>query len=294
MHQQRKFILFITFLFMTNSALADKIAENYLSNEKVNLTPIEKKALDIDKRWKNGDTKSIQPFEGEKGEIEFVYGTAEPKIVASPLKISDLILQRGEQISNVEIGDKIRWNIDASESGEQNEIEHVLIKPLDAGLKTNMVITTNKRTYHIALTSTKDQYMSKVSFIYPDDIKNKILHRKIQKRIIRRLNTIPETNDYLGNLDFEYNIIGKAPWKPIRVYNDGHKTIIQLPYEVEDQEAPILLAIERDGTFFKDPQTRMINYRLKNERYIVDSVFDKAMLIKGVGNYQEKIIIERK
>ena len=37
----------------------------------------------------------------------------------------------------------------------------------------------------------------------------------------------------------------------------------------------------------------MVNYRLQGDRYIVDTIFDKAILIAGVGKGQDKITIKR-
>jgi len=37
----------------------------------------------------------------------------------------------------------------------------------------------------------------------------------------------------------------------------------------------------------------MVNYRIQGLRYIVDSVFDKAVLLSGSGSSQEKVTITR-
>ena len=40
-------------------------------------------------------------------------------------------------------------------------------------------------------------------------------------------------------------------------------------------------------------QPQIVNYRLQNDRYIVDQVFDRAVLSSGVGWTQEKVTIHR-
>jgi len=49
----------------------------------------------------------------------------------------------------------------------------------------------------------------------------------------------------------------------------------------------------RSQGLFKKSESVMVNYRLQGCRYIVDSVFDKAVLVVGSGRSQEKITITR-
>ena len=94
-------------------------------------------------------------------------------------------------------------------------------------------------------------------------------------------------------MNFDYDVSGSAPWKPLRVYNDGVKTIIQMPATMAQTEAPTLLVVRKDGGWFSEDETVIVNYRLQNDRYIVDAVFDKAILIAGVGSNQARVTITR-
>lgn len=286
------FLLSISLLVLDNSFL---YADAYYGPQKIPLEKEEQKGIALTQKWQQGSKDSLQPFSGIEGEVSFVFGVQEPKVICAPIRITDITLQEGENISAIHLGDTARWNVDTTTEGiGPTEKTHILIKPLDSGLQTNMVIITDRRDYHISLKSTPKDYISKVSFIYPECEWKKALLQKKAKRLYRERKTIPETGEYLGNLDFNYVVYGKAAWKPIRVYNDGRKTIIQMPSWIEEKYAPVLLEIERDGSLVEDTKTRMVNYRLKGDRYIVDDVFDKAMLVEGVGRYQNKIIIERR
>jgi type IV secretion system protein VirB9 len=44
-----------------------------------------------------------------------------------------------------------------------------MVKPIRSGLKTNLVITTSRRTYLLELTSTEKTWMASVSWEYPKD-----------------------------------------------------------------------------------------------------------------------------
>ena len=152
-----------------------------------------------------------------------------------------------------------------------------------------MVVTTNVRTYHINLKAHATRFMPQVSFAYPEKAYAKLEAAQQQAAQARAANTIPETGEYLGNLDFNYEIDGDdASWKPLRVYNNGSKTIIQLPKSVQAAEAPALLVM-RDGSKTEN----LVNYRLIGDRYIVDSVFAQAVLIAGVGSSQVRVTIRR-
>lgn len=38
----------------------------------------------------------------------------------------------------------------------------------------------------------------------------------------------------------------------------------------------------------------LVNYRVQGNRYIVDTVFDRAILIAGVGSSQDRVTISRR
>lgn len=79
----------------------------------------------------------------------------------------------------------------------------------------------------------------------------------------------------------------------MRVYNDGVKTIIQMPATMAQTEAPTLLVVRKEGGLFSDDETVTVNYRVQGDRYIVDSVFQKAILIAGVGRSQDRVTITK-
>jgi P-type conjugative transfer protein TrbG len=267
-------------------AHADATADKYFSKEKAKLSKQDNAALAIAQRWQ---ANNMQPFAGRNGAVQFVYGAQDPTVVCAVLQICDVALQPGEQVNSIQLGDKARWSVDPAVSGEgASQVLHLIIKPFDVGLSTSLVVATDRRTYHLRLKSTRNQFMPTVSFSYPEDALAKwtLLEHHEQAEHERKI--IPQSGEYLGNLSFAYDVTGNAPWKPVRVYNDGRKTVIQMPKSMEQSDAPTLL-VERDG----DDKTEMVNYRLQGDRFIVDSVFDKAILISGVGDNQEKITIAR-
>ena len=259
----------------------------YFSGENPVLTPSEQKALKIARDWQARSATQLTPVPGPDGAIQFLHGAVQPSIVCAVMQVTDIELQPGEQINNINIGDSARWLVEPAVTGAgAAEVQHIVVKPMDVGIETSLMVTTNRRTYHFRLRSHRTQYMPKVSFIYPDTVQQRFMALKDRKEEERKEKTIPETQEYLGNLDFNYRISGSAPWKPVRVYNDGFKTIIQMPPKMRQTESPSLLVLNGD-------EEVIVNYRLQGDRFIVDQLFDKAMLITGVGSKQTKIVITR-
>lgn len=277
---------------ITGFAVDNKeLATLYFSKDVPVLSKQEKQALHIAEVWQKGD-KTSKPFASADGSVSFVYGSGQTRIVCAPLQVCDIALQPGEQINDKNVGDP-RFIVEPSVTGSgMNQQIHLLIKPKDVGLDTSMVVTTDRRTYHFRLKSDSHEFMPYVSFIYPDEAEAKwkmIQHIQAERR---KANTFTDTGEYLGALDFGYKIEGKARFKPLRVYNDGVKTIIEMPKTISAHEAPALLVLKNAG-FFKREESVMVNYRLHGCRYIVDSLFDKAVLVIGSGTSQEKITITR-
>ena len=293
-----------------SAAPGDDAADKYFSKTNPKLTPQELRALELAKRWSaaggtvttpGGQVNAPQsvnlPVAGAGGVVRFPFGSVQPSIVCAVLQVCDVALQPGEQVNGIQLGDAARWSVEPAISGAgPTETMHLIIKPLDVGLETSLAVHTNRRSYHMRLRSHRTEYMPLVAFTYPEDQQAKWDMARLREQKAeqaRQDNTIPQTGEYLGNLNFEYSVDGSVAWKPTRVYNDGKKTIIEMPSAMSQTEAPTLLVVRKDGGLFSDAETVMVNYRVQNNRYIVDSVFDKAILVAGVGSSQDRVTITR-
>lgn len=279
---------------LAQAAPGTNAADLYFSDANPTLTPQEKAALAISQRWQKASATGIKPVDGGDGTARFIFGAQQPSIVCAVLQVCDIALQAGEQVNSINLGDTARWTVEPAITGVgESEVQHLIIKPMDVGLETSLVVTTNRRTYHFKLRSHRTEYMPQVAFTYPEEALAKWNLIKNRETTERRKATIPETGEYLGNLNFEYSVSGETSWKPVRVYNDGSKTIIQMPRTMAQTEAPALVVVRKEGGWFTDDETVMVNYRVQGDRYIVDTVFDKAILIAGVGKSQDRVTIQR-
>ncbi|MDD2767961.1 MAG: P-type conjugative transfer protein TrbG [Methylococcus sp.] len=270
------------------------LADMYFSQPNPTLTPQERQAIAIAERWQAAAASGVKPVPGPDGTIRFLFGASQPSIVCAVLQVCDVELQPGEQVNSIHLGDTARWTVEPAITGSgAAEVQHLIIKPMDVGLETSLIVTTNRRTYHLRLRSHRTQLMPRVAFTYTDDALAKWEVLKATETKERQDRTLPGSGEYLGDLSFDYSIEGSAGWKPVRVYNDGAKTVIEMPGAMAQTEAPTLLVVRKDGGLFNEDETVMVNYRLQGNRYIVDAVFDKAILIAGVGSGQDLVTIQK-
>lgn len=204
-------------------------------------------------------------------------------------QITDIALQPGELLVGagpVAAGDTVRWIIGDTESGAGTTRQvHILVKPSRADLMTNLVINTNLRTYHMELRSTERTYMASVSWQYPQD----------QLIALRRQNTEAQatrpiaTGVDLANINFRYTIEGdRAPWRPLRAYDDGRQVFIEFPRGIAQGEMPPLFIVGPEGN-----TSELVNYRVRGNHMIVDRLFAAAELRFGNGDSQRRIRIVR-
>jgi P-type conjugative transfer protein TrbG len=258
-----------------------------LSADEIKLNPQQQRAVTLANQWKN---KPEMPLLGEEGLVKFAFGTSFPSVICAPLYACDVALQVGEIITQVDVGDAVRWKITPAISGRgDTTITHLVIKPADVGLSTNLLIHTDRRTYNLQLVSKKESWMPNVAFTYPDDPQAQwaAYHQQQAARKSEQASTsapVPQ----VAQLNFNYRLQGGTPrWKPIRVYADFNKTYIQFPPKVKNSEIPALVILGAGK------QEQLVNYRLNGDRFVVDQVIDHAALIYGMGRHQERIEIIR-
>ena len=195
------------------------------------------------------------------------------RLYAAPERVSDIALQAGEKLVAVSAGDTVRWIIGDTTSGAGDAARvHVLVKPFASGLVTNMVITTDRRAYHLALESTDATAMAAISWTYPQD---RLVTLRGQNVRAEQARPIAE-KIALTNLRFRYELIGDSPpWRPVRAWDDGTKVYIEFPGRLDQGEAPPLFVVGPLG------DTQLVNYRVSGNHYIVDRLFAAAELRLG-------------
>jgi len=196
------------------------------------------------------------------------------RLYTAPEQVSDIALEAGESLISVAAGDTARWVIGDTTSGTgAARRTHILVKPSAAGLSTNLVIATDRRVYYIELESTAKAAMASISWTYPQDA---LLALKASSRAAASIaNDVPGID--VDALNFRYRLEGdRAPWRPVRAFDDGRQTFIEFPASLGTGEAPPLFLVDDNGA------AQLVNYRVQGRYYVVDRLFETAELRLGL------------
>jgi len=209
------------------------------------------------------------------------------QLYAAPGEITDIALEPGEQLVGtgpVAAGDTVRWIIGDTVSGSGATTRvHILVKPTRPDLVTNLIINTDRRTYHLEMRSSEATYMASVSWAYPQD---QLIALQQQNAAADDAAPIATGID-IDTLNFRYRIEGDDPaWRPVRAFDDGRQVFIEFPPGIGQGEMPPLWVIGAEGG------AELVNYRVRGNHMIVDRLFAAAELRLG-GEHQDVVRIVR-
>lgn len=195
------------------------------------------------------------------------------QLYTRPSRVTDIALEPGESLISASGADPVRWIIGDTTSGAgAGERVHIMVKPSRADLNTNLIIHTNRRSYHLELNSTSSAWMASVSWTYPQ---GKLQALRRENAQAAASGTVDEGLQ-LERLNFGYRVSGDKPtWRPLRVFDDGAKVYIQFPPTIVHDELPPLFVVGTSG------DTQLVNYRVRSPYYIVDRLFAAAELRLG-------------
>lgn len=198
------------------------------------------------------------------------------RLYAAPEQVSDIALQPGETLVAVAAGDTARWVIGDTVSGAgASRRVHILVKPSANALRTNLVITTDRRVYHIQLESTSGASMASIGWTYPQDELLALSGSGAAAAAPVAVGLALEA------LNFGYRIEGDdPPWRPLRAFDDGRQVFIEFPPNLSTGEAPPLFVLGAGGS------AELVNYRVRGRYYIVDRLFEAAELRLGEKHQQ--------
>jgi len=229
---------------------------------------------------RDGFLNAIQQYPWTDGALYQVY--------AAPGQVTDIALQEGEQLVGpgpVAAGDTVRWIIGDTVSGSgATAREHILVKPTRADLSTNLVINTDRRTYHLELRATPATYMASVSWTYPHDALIALQGRNAVAAAAAPVATGVD----VSALNFRYRIDGdRAPWKPVRAFDDGRQVYVEFPAGIAQGEMPPLFVTGAAG------DAELVNYRVQGRYMVVDRLFAAAELRLGDKHSEQRVRIVR-
>lgn len=184
------------------------------------------------------------------------------ELYANPNFISTILLEAGETLTSVAAGDTSRWQVSEAIAESAFGVRTMLlVKPAAVGLRTNIVLVTDRRTYLVeAVSQAGEAYSAEIAWCYPQSAEAGV-------------------SAGAGEFNFAYRVRvlrGSRPiWTPLRVFDDGQRTWIEFAAVTEASELPPLFVITGEGA-------ELVNYRIDGRRYVVDRIFDRAELRLGV------------
>lgn len=279
------------------------------------------------------DAKQVAGTAYKAGLVTFAYGSGIPTVVCALLELTDLAFEKGENILSVQLGDSVRWNIESAISGSANDsVEHLIVKPLEAGLKTSMLITTDRRTYHIRLKSTEADFMPAVVFSYPNSLKlpskkhygddsylqytsnyesnedhndysetnsslknySSVQNVSYEGNSRPALNVAATYNDSTQRRNYNYSVDGDSKIIPQNVYDDGKRTFIVMNNPINSSYLPVLQEISSESfLFFGEDKTNTINFTYFDNTFVVDGIYSHLRLISKNGEEKQSADVVR-
>lgn len=204
-------------------------------------------------------------------------------LIAMPGRITDVVLEPGEVLTGpVAAGDTDRWMIGdtASGSGATRRV-HILVKPIAPALATNLLIMSDRRTYHLELRSSARTWFSRVGWRYPTP--PVVLVSAPPARL-----PDPVVPDPAGSV-FGYKLEGdRVAWRPERVFDDGRRTFVAFADTADLTALPPLYDLGEDSK-----TGELIDYHVLDRTLVVDRLIDRAELRLGLGRKAKRVRILR-
>ncbi len=177
---------------------------------------------------------------------------------------SSIVLEDGEKIQTISMGDSVPWQI--TPSGNR-----IFLKPVEQDAQTNMTLLTDKRTYLFELHADEAESIEDpdliwvMKFIYPTET---FVRKKKKKEKLRD----PIVEGY-QNFNFNYSIRGSQIFAPVKIYDDGEFTY----FEFRDKNAsiPAFYHVDAQGKEY------LVNFRARNDKIIVERVSSRFTLRHG-------------
>jgi type IV secretion system protein TrbG len=222
----------------------------------------------------------------------FPFGHAQPTLSCTVLRACVIELEPGEVVLSRIAGDTERWEIAPAPAGADGRTVLIVVKPRDCDVTTNLVLATDRRLYDLTLdsppckgrpTNPQQPYVRHVRFYYPDET----IARWAKPADPPPVRVAPD----VLSLNFAYQVEREHgfPWAPAQVFDDGAHVYVKLPEQARHAAAPVLFVVADDGS------QELVNYSVRGgDTYVTDRLFDRAVLVAGVGGRERRVLIERK
>lgn len=247
------------------------------------------------------------------------FGHVQPTLRCAPLRVCTIELQSGERVVDSVLGDPERWVVDLASGPDSTPL--VVAKPValpnGCDLTTNLVVTTNRRIYHLTLdsppcsaqgesTNPDLPYMRQVKFYFPDDAlvrhhaapgqqpgggPPQVTATGLPGAVTAETGAAMPVAD-LGELHFDYQKVPdrRFPWIPDVVFDNGRQTCIRLPPEAYHSDLAVLYELNAQGGY------ELVQYVVRDGCILTDRVMQRMVLLiaAGAGGAPLRLLIVRR
>lgn len=171
-------------------------------------------------------------------------------LAGAPGYVLAIELSPDEQIQSIALGDSGAWAAVANRKGD-----HLFVKPLQAGVSTNMTVVTSVRTYHFELASGGSEAAINVRFRYPNEAASG--------------QQVAESEGFVAaHAPGRYRISGDKLLRPSSVTTDGRRTYLSWP---SDRALPAVFAVDEDG------RELVVDGMMRDDVMVIDWVVPKLL-----------------
>jgi type IV secretion system protein VirB9 len=234
------------------------------------------------------------------------FGHVRPVLRCAPLRACAVELEPGELVLATSLGDAERWLVQAAAAGPGARTPLIVVKPTACDLSTNLVVSTDRRIYELALDSPPCRdadsgqgsynphlpYTGLVRFYYPDELvrrwesEEQLARQRLADEQAGRTPLARDAGLAHLNFDYAWDRGRRWPWVPAQIFDDGEHTYIALPPGAHLGEMPLLFSVTQHG------QLALINYHLDGQTLVADRVLDHAALVVGAAAKRDEQRLE--
>ena len=195
--------------------------------------------------------------------------------------VTDVQLRPGEVVQKIASGNTTQWQVDVDII---DGVQHVYIKPMVSGIRTNMIINTDQRSYRFLVNSTDEmEYVVVFNFAELDreaQLKAEAEALAAQQARLDNLKRLQNTH-----FNTNYKVIKtknvKTAYVPKNIFDDGQKTYIEVSDLALRDNLPLIYSYDD----WEKGKLQLVNYRLKNNVIEIDKVVNKMRVMFSQNSY---------
>ena len=195
--------------------------------------------------------------------------------------VTDVQLRPGEVVQKIASGNTTQWQVDVDII---DGVQHVYIKPMVSGIRTNMIINTDQRSYRFLVNSTDEmEYVVVFNFAELDreaQLKAEAEALAAQQARLDNLKRLQNTH-----FNTNYKVIKTKNVKTVyvskNIFDDGQKTYIEVSDLALRDNLPLVYSYDD----WEKGKLQLVNYRLKNNVIEIDKVVNKMRVMFSQNSY---------